>query len=163
LITSCAKNHVSVHDVMARKSVNDVVALNKYTLESKGFSPEFLEVLNSYDWPGNVRELIHTLQRVFTVARHEPILYPQHLPVEIRIKFAKGSVTKAETRIGKKNEGAGSGHMNFQTYRNVLYREYLRSLMEQTGNNIKEACRISGLSRSHLYALLKDHGFFKPD
>jgi hypothetical protein len=28
LITSCAKNHVSVHDVMARKSVNDVVALN---------------------------------------------------------------------------------------------------------------------------------------
>jgi len=32
LITNCVKNQVSVHDVMAQKGVNDVVALNTYCL-----------------------------------------------------------------------------------------------------------------------------------
>lgn len=35
--------------------------------------------------------------------------------------------------------------------------EYLKELMKQTKRNIKDACRISGLSRPRLYALLKKH------
>ena len=35
---------------------------------------------------------------------------------------------------------------------------YLRQLLSNTGGRIKEACSISGLSRSRLYQLLKDHG-----
>jgi two-component system, NtrC family, response regulator len=135
----------------------------KHAIEPKGFSPEFLEVLNAYEWPGNVRELIHTLERVFTVARNEPTLYPQHLPLEIRIKLAKASIMKIETEIDQKKDDAGLGHMNFQVFRKAMYQEYLQNLMGQSGNNMKEACRISGLSRSHLYALLKDQGFSKPD
>jgi len=34
-------------------------------------------------------------------------------------------------------------------------RQYLENLMRAAQRNIKEACRISGLSRPRLYALLK--------
>ena len=34
MITNCVKKQVSVHDVMAQKGVNDVVALNTYTLKN---------------------------------------------------------------------------------------------------------------------------------
>jgi two-component system NtrC family response regulator len=44
-------------------------------------------------------------------------------------------------------------------YRDTLYSQaesqYLRDLMAFTGNDIPEACRVSGLSQSRLYALLK--------
>ncbi|MBW1722751.1 MAG: hypothetical protein JRH13_14450 [Deltaproteobacteria bacterium] len=36
--------------------------------------------------------------------------------------------------------------------------QYLRDLMTVTHWNVKKACRISGLSRPRLYALLKKHG-----
>ncbi|MGC9323212.1 MAG: helix-turn-helix domain-containing protein [Desulfomonilia bacterium] len=35
---------------------------------------------------------------------------------------------------------------------------YLRELMHETRGDIPRACRISGISRSRLYALLKKHG-----
>ena len=50
-----------------------------YGTETKGFSPEFFEVLMTYEWPGNVRELLNTLEEVLSVARHEPTLFPYHL------------------------------------------------------------------------------------
>ncbi|MFR0873753.1 MAG: helix-turn-helix domain-containing protein [Bilophila wadsworthia] len=31
-------------------------------------------------------------------------------------------------------------------------------ILDQTGGNISEACEVTGLSRSRLYALLKRHG-----
>jgi transcriptional regulator of acetoin/glycerol metabolism len=36
--------------------------------------------------------------------------------------------------------------------------KYLKELLTRTSGNIQEACRISGLSRSRLYTLLKQHG-----
>ena len=46
-----------------------------------------------------------------------------------------------------------------QEFRDTVYaqaeKEYLQELMEVTEENISEACRISGLSQSRLYALLK--------
>ena len=61
----------------------------KYGTEIKGFSPDFFEALASYDWPGNVRELFHALEGAFAVARQDPILYPHHLPSELRIQILR--------------------------------------------------------------------------
>ena len=35
---------------------------------------------------------------------------------------------------------------------------YLARILDQTGGNISEACEVTGLSRSRLYALLKRYG-----
>jgi len=40
-------------------------------------------------------------------------------------------------------------------------RQYLSELLAQTRNDIQEVCRISGLSRSRLYALLKKYDLIK--
>jgi DNA-binding NtrC family response regulator len=40
-------------------------------------------------------------------------------------------------------------------------KQYLTDLMYQAGANIKEACDISGLSRSRLYELMKKYGISK--
>jgi two-component system NtrC family response regulator len=39
-----------------------------------------------------------------------------------------------------------------------LEKQYLEDLMLLAARDIKKACRISGLSRSRLYHLLKKHG-----
>jgi len=38
-----------------------------------------------------------------------------------------------------------------------LMRDYFRDLLAVTKGNIEETCRISGLSRSRLYSILKRH------
>ncbi len=64
----------------------------QYGLPTKGMSSEFVEALLNYDWPGNVRELFNTLDNVLLTTRDEPILYPQHLPVNLRIKAKQASL-----------------------------------------------------------------------
>jgi two-component system NtrC family response regulator len=141
----------------------------RYGLAHKGFAPEFLQSLAAYGWPGNVRELINTLDRVIASARHEPTLFPKHLPSDIRIKVARAA--------NSHNRAAGGSPASFQglpplhEFRNeAAYRaenHYLHELIALTNGNIDEACRISGLSRSRLYALMKSHNihrhYFGPD
>ncbi|SEA36666.1 two-component system, NtrC family, response regulator [Desulfuromusa kysingii] len=145
---------------------------HQYGLDSKGFSPEFLETLVSYPWPGNVRELVNTLERSLTTARFDQTLYPKHLPSHIRVH-----VRRAEMEAGQAGESKGddqhtisrsSGTLpKLQDYREEIYaqaeKEYLLELMEITADNIPEACRISGLSQSRLYALLKKNAISRKD
>ena len=41
--------------------------------------------------------------------------------------------------------------------------QYLQNLMLVTAGEVKEACRVSGLSRSQLYYLLRKHGISRPE
>jgi two-component system NtrC family response regulator len=136
-----------------------------YGIDTKGFSPEFIEALIAYEWPGNVRELINTLERVVAVARLEPTLYRKHLPLEIRVKLVRSSLNvlgnfpQQETVLSNDN----SAMHTFQAHKRNTERTYLQNLMKNTKNSIKEACRISNLSRSRLHALLKIHSISKFD
>lgn len=138
----------------------------RYETGTKGFSPEFMAGLLAYDWPGNVRELAHSLEGALTTARHEPTLFADHLPIHIRIRLARASV-------GKGRAGRGSPKQVFDTKeiptmhdfrRSAIAqaeKEYLQELMTLTQGSIKECCRISGLSRPRLYALMKEYGITK--
>lgn len=127
-------------------------------IPSKGFAPEFLKMLASYSWPGNIRELVNTLERTIASARFEPILFPKHLPIQLRIEVTQSSMKK-ELPL-QFAESAGTGNVpQLQEFRDSVYsraeKQYLQDLMLLTGNNMSEACRLSGLSQSRLYALLK--------
>jgi two-component system NtrC family response regulator len=67
----------------------------RWDVKAKGYSPDFFEILATYDWPGNVRELVNTLEHVITNAADDPILFPKHLPAPIRIAFADMSAVQA--------------------------------------------------------------------
>jgi two-component system NtrC family response regulator len=149
----------------------------RYRIGTKGFSPEFFDDLMLYEWPGNVRELVSAIERAVTDAYDEPTLYPKHLPIGIRVKIARSSMRK-DASAGQagapdgppdsapldggssSSGGSGTDAMPFGTlpeYRQEAERRYLQALMFRTKGDMKEACRISGLSRSRLYALLKEH------
>jgi len=136
---------------------------DRYEVETKGFSSDFFETLASYDWPGNVRELIHTVERVLATARLEPTLFPRHLPTHIRVQKARALAGKTQTAVEKPKLGALSVPIlpPLQEVREAALAKteerYLQDLMQITGGTIKEACRISGISRSRLYHLLQKY------
>lgn len=140
---------------------------DRYGVGIKGFSPEFLEALLAYDWPGNVRELIHALERAIAAARDEPTLYRLHLPAQIRIHLAQACAAGRGSTPKNGQEEHQSTPVRQTTLNEALQkveREYLERLLISTGGCIKEACRISGLSRTRLYERLRRYGLQKrPD
>jgi two-component system NtrC family response regulator len=134
---------------------------SQYHAAPKDFSPEFIQMLSSYRWPGNVRELVNTLERTIAVARNEPVLFPKHLPIQIRIEVTRQSLQKeqSEPDIGL---SPLESLPQLSEYRDAIYlqaeQKYLHDLMQTADNNIVKACEISGLSTSRLYALLKKQG-----
>ena len=136
----------------------------RYEMEAKDFSPEFLDLLLSYPWPGNVRELIHALERTLISARYERVLFPKHLPTHIRVQVARSSVGEKEPESSSPAPPSPA----FPTIQEMREKvtadaeaKYLRDLISFTRGNISEACRISGLSRSRFYLLLKRHKISK--
>ena len=135
-----------------------------YKMESKGFDPDLLDALMTYDWPGNVRELVNTIDSMLAVAGQDATLFPKHLPLHIRVKIVCNAFKeKAQTKeSGDDHEESASSSdadslISFKEYRLNAEKRYLENLMDGTGRNIAQACKISGISRSRLYELLTKH------
>ncbi len=135
-----------------------------YELPVKGYSPDFLDVLLAYDWPGNIRELIQALEKAIITAKDEPVLFPKHLPDHIRIHLARAAVLqkRAPAPAPVAGQAAADSNLNLKDFRESemvrIEKAYLASLMRRTNGDVGEACRVSGLSRSRLYTLLKKYG-----
>lgn len=137
----------------------------RYGLGMKGFSPEFLEALLAYNWPGNVRELIHALERALATAGEEPTLFRLHLPASLRVRLAQSSMLPREKNpVQKENDYRSSTlpPVSLKAALESTERSYLERLLTDSRGNMKEACRISGLSRSRLYERLKRYELLKP-
>lgn len=144
----------------------------RYGLPSKGFSPEFIETLGSYSWPGNVREFVNTIDRTLATAHFEQTLFPKHLPSHIRVQVAQSSLEHGSAETREETDSAETRRQEqrlpkLQEFRDTIYaqaeKQYLNDLMDVSGKDISEACRISGLSQSRLYALLKKYSISRND
>ena len=172
---------INIHLPPLRERIEDIGALLFFYLEritrrmdcaEKGFSPEFIEILKTYAWPGNVRELVNALESAISVAGEAPILFPTHLPEQLRIAMARAAVRVEDTgrpKVLPSQELRPSplpdleeNLPNFKAYREEIMagaeKVYFEKLLTRTGGSLKEACRISGLGRTRLYTLLKKHG-----
>lgn len=142
------------------------VLCQRFGVIPKGASPEFWDVVTAYKWPGNVRELIQALEKALLSAKEEPMLFPKHLPTYIRIHVARNSFHKSP--VGS----VGPGHPEIRSsvppapsklkeIRKVAVsaaeEQYVKDLTSLVGGNIDNACRISGLSRSRFYTLLRKY------
>lgn len=144
----------------------------------KGFSVDFLEIVKTYTWPGNIRELFHTLEQAVNASHDESMLYPHHLPQHVRTKAIKHRVGReAESSPPRpvpapalaveeaptwRPSGEEADLPTMKQFKENMEREYLLELMRQTGGNVQQGCRLSGLSTSRLYALLKKHNITRP-
>jgi len=158
---------IEIPPLKNRKS--DIPLLVTYHMERKKelfndhpheLSQEFMDDLFGYDWPGNVRELLNTIDYACSGAFQESILFSKHLPDPIRIFNIKNRI--------KKQDGVESAHfspeknvpvdrLKLKDYIEKMKHAYVTDLMTNTHGEIKTACRLSGLSRGHLYALLKKY------
>ncbi len=118
-------------------------------------------MLKNYSWPGNIRELIQALERTVASAQYEDILFPNHLPTRIRVEVARKTVSNGDNADSSPDFEA----MELETMPSLkeirdraiarIEKKYLTQLMIKTDSDVSRACKISGLSRSRLYTLLK--------
>ena len=153
-----------------------------------GFPPkeagqDVLDMLSIYPWPGNVRELKHAMERACAASGSGRIL-ARHLPTEIRISLAKSRLSFPGATFGDAPSSSPShpGLMaheagvllpspqqiphqarkdSFPTLRESRARadaEYLEALLARFRGDVRRAASAAGISRGHLYELLKKHG-----
>ena len=131
--------------------------------ELKKVSTEFLEALQAYSWPGNVRELFNVLDSCLARVRGEGILFPQHLPVQVRIEAAQATILHRQPIPHVREQKLPLREIipDLKAYRQLAAREaekdYLNNLIKLQRVDVDSACQISGLSRSRFYELLKKY------
>lgn len=126
-------------------------------------SPCFLGALSAYRWPGNVRELVHTMEKVLTEARRESVLFARHLPDHIRIHAVKASLNEPSPQPTASPQKALPTLQERREARIAeIEKEYLQEVITLAKGNVDEACRLSGLSRSRFYTLLRKYSIRPP-
>ncbi|MHB8773252.1 MAG: sigma-54-dependent transcriptional regulator [Syntrophales bacterium] len=125
------------------------------------FSPEFIDSLKAYHWPGNVRELVNALERVLAEAGANATVFPKDLPSHIRVQMIRSALGGRTAPLRTMSPAAPPPLPKLQELRDEaiirVEKQYLRDLMAVAGDSIKQACTISGLSRSRLYELIKKY------
>jgi two-component system, NtrC family, response regulator len=139
------------------------VACESQNLKPKGFSPEFIKVLKAYPWPGNVRELFSTLDAALANTLHEPTFFAKHLPQNVRIKVARSQFDK-QPPDKDPNTTAFNPYKTLPSWQKFRRKhiedgekQYLTALISLCGGSILKAAQYSGLSRPHLYGLLRKY------
>jgi two-component system NtrC family response regulator len=147
----------------------------KFGVKSKALGDDFIPTLMEYNWPGNVRELFNILEWAVIDAGEEKTLYAMHLPRNLRIQVAKAQISllasaevSEETSdttnpliqtVGQKifEDIFDSTLLPLKEFKNTAEKTYLGELIRQCDGNIQKIMHISGLSRSHFYALLNKY------
>lgn len=160
-------NTIQLHLPALREREDDVLILARYHIDKlcrqrnipiKEMDPDLEGMLRRYEWPGNVRELFNTIEQAFVHSGAEKTVYAQHLPQAVRIRVAR-------TILGQGREEAGPEEAQMEEealptlkdFKTSKEREYLLRLVGSHGKDIQKMLSVSGLSRSHLYAMLKKH------
>jgi len=132
-------NVINIELPPLRKRGSDILLLINHFLRKHAldmgtklplFSQNTLALLQQYPWPGNVRELDNLIQRLVVMHNGESIR-PADLPDYMR----KGSFTPQSNL-----------HRSLAEMEN----DYIKKVLEHTGNNKSEAARILGIDRKTL-------------
>jgi DNA-binding NtrC family response regulator len=115
---------------------------------------ENLAKLMTYSWPGNVRELRNTLDRAVALAQKPDQPPPGFAQLAINL----GPASAAPVSIGMDFPGVSS-HVPYKEAKAQLLssfeRSYVDALIKRHKGNIKRAAEAAGLSRKHLYELIR--------
>ena len=110
-------------------------AESRYAVESA------LSARASYPWPGNVRELRNFVTRIAILGEVPDVAVPHH-----------ADPARAEQGLGV-HVDLGF-HEAKQKLLDAFERRYVEHLLDETGGNVSEAARRSGLSRGHLTEMI---------
>jgi len=122
--------------------------------EEEEIGGDNLRRLLGYAWPGNVRELRNVLDRALALGRAPG----GPLPRFADLVFNLGPAADGPALIGMSFPGV-STPMPYKEAKEQLLasfeREYIEALMQRHGENLSQAAVAAGLSRKHIYELLR--------
>jgi two-component system NtrC family response regulator len=104
----------------------------------KGFTPQALEALTTYNWPGNVRELENRIKRAVVMAEGKYMT-----PANLELKDPSSSEEEGST---------------LRASRDSREKDLVRLAMEKAEGNVSKAAVELGISRPTLYQLLTRYG-----
>lgn len=126
-----------------RERVGDAVLLAQYFLHRfsadsspriRGFAPDAIEAISSYDWPGNVRELEGKIKAA-VITSDGPL------------------VTAADLALA--SSGGIALTLNLREARQQAERQAVQHALSAAGGNLSKAAELLGVARPTLYDLLE--------
>ncbi|MFO7914401.1 MAG: sigma-54 dependent transcriptional regulator [Candidatus Krumholzibacteriales bacterium] len=112
------------------------------TNQKKTISKKALELMVEYDWPGNVRELENIVERAIVLQEGDRIM-PHDLPDKIRFHSRSSrNIVLDDTQMTLEE----------------LEKEYVISVLDETGWQKKKASEILGINASTLYRKIQRYG-----
>jgi DNA-binding NtrC family response regulator len=128
-------------------------------IQARNFSPEAIEALEKYPWPGNVRELKNLVERVAILSDAETIEV-KHLPKEVKIIHNEPAANDfpATWEEFKQYKQKAKDDVVMR-----LEKEFLISVLTDTGGNVSKAAQKIGMQRTNFHSLLKKYNINSRD
>lgn len=143
-----------IHLPALRQHTEDIPELVDYfvnhfvtqeTLEYRHFSVPAQNVLRQYGWPGNLKELKNLIQRILILGRGE-----------VTDSEIKSALQKTDSTVEQSSTVDTS--LLLKEAKDKLEGAYLSQLLRETGGNVSETAKRSGIDRTNLYRKLKTLG-----
>jgi DNA-binding NtrC family response regulator len=123
-------------EVLARFFFNGSV--REFNKPVKGFSRQAVLAMRAHSWPGNVRELSNRICRAIVMCDGEWI-------------------TPRDLELNEQSASSALGQFNLDPARAMGQKETIEVALNSCGDNLAQAARALGVSRTTLYRLLKNY------
>ena len=147
---------LSVFIPSLRERKDDIELLSRFFLENycrdndfeiPQITSEAINMLNNYRWPGNVRQLQNAIHHAVNVC-DDGLIEAAHLPSHV-VKHSRIPILNSLSHL----EDGACADLDLES----IERKVIVSALECAKNNVQDAARLCGLSRTTLYRRLKKY------
>ena len=149
-------NAVTLHLPPLRERREDIRSLAKRFAERVNrpegspvrFTPEAMQILETYNWPGNIRELENAVVRAAALC--DQVVTPDDLPERIRNfqHLPASDTTKSQSQTRSEEDWPSLSELEGR---------YVARVLAHTRGNKQAAARVLGVDRKTLQRMLKRH------
>jgi transcriptional regulator with GAF, ATPase, and Fis domain len=137
-----------------------LVANRRFKRKLFGVAPEALAQLQAYGWPGNVRELRNVIERAFILEKSDRVTtaslpFSREAPPEPPAAAARPA---AATPAVAPRTTPPNQLPTLDEFLMTQERQYIQEVLQMVENNVSQAARILGLSRTAFHRRLRQFG-----
>jgi DNA-binding NtrC family response regulator len=145
---------MSIHIPALRQHTEDIPELiehfiNQFVthegLSYRHFSVSAQNILRQYSWPGNLRELQNLIQKLLILGQGD-----------VSDQEARSALSQSEA--AEQSALDVDTGLNLKQAKDLFEKAYLSQLLRETGGNVAETAKRSGIDRTNLYRKLKALG-----